>query len=127
MKAWFMEWRGLIVTGLLVIGAVSVLALATIGTVAMVDNNQSTTTVRGILPRATAQATTKATTKTTARATSRPEPTRVRPKRDGGEICKRFGSYAEAKKYYDTHPQDREALSWDGDARPCEDFLYEWR
>jgi hypothetical protein len=117
MINWFRQWRATFLIGALVLGIASLLALAT--TVSTIAVNQN-----GSKPKVATPKQVEIVTKASPAPSPKVTP---RQKKDGGEICKRFGSYAEAKRYYDAHPADRKALSWDGDARPCEDFLAKWR
>jgi len=115
MKSWYAQWRGPLFTGAIVVAIASVLTLmTTVGTIAVNRHSDNQ-------PKAAAQAKAAAKTEVT------PTPSRTTTQRgDGGDICNGFGNYTEAKRYYDAHPKDRKALSWDGDDRPCEDFIAGW-
>jgi hypothetical protein len=114
VRIWRAQWKGPFLTGAIVVAIASVFALMTTASTIAVNRYSDNR------PSATAPA--KATSKATA--TPRPRPTTQHG--DGGEICNRFDNYAEAKRYYDRHPKHRSALSWDGDDRPCEDFIARW-
>jgi len=115
MRNWYTQWSGTLLTGAVVLVVASVVALAgTVGRIAVTHEGGD---------RPGVAATRKA--PPTASATRSPSAAPVRS-RDGGEICRRFSGYAEAKRYYDAHPDDRKRLSWDGDSRPCEDFVASW-
>jgi len=115
MRNRYTQFGGALLTGAVVLTVASVVALAgTVGRIAVTHEGGD---------RPGAPATRIATP--SASATRSPGAAPVRS-RDGGEICRRFSGYAEAKRYYDAHPEDRKRLSWDGDSRPCEDFVASW-
>ncbi len=122
MSTWWRQWRGTVLVGVLVLGVASVVALVSVRTVAVVRDETTAQAQPAPPPTATPKA-----PKPAAKPAAKPFVRKsAQPKPDGGELCRRFSSYREAKRYYDTHPADRAALSWDGDDRPCEDFIARW-